>query len=418
MTWRRSVLPIALSFALRLAGFVAPPPAGAEHHNRGNHVFAAAPCAPGSANTATSTGVPACSPAVRASDCVAEPTDALSGGRSRFVSVPLGRTKTPSHGTTDVRTRFQAADVLRCGSGRFDGTLGAPIIVRVTAEDPACAGEHCTLPDLSITDPMDCRNGACRMVFNATGGVTPAPLPVGLPWSGTFVQWNVLDPVGAPFMRLGLIVGVPQGNEPIRMPAEGPMWEGRFVQAFAPCLPGSEDTVTGEGIPACSQPRPLSDCTTDPGHAVGVAPDTGLNYGGSPGKGKVGLKVNAARTEAYFRRLHFSGLLDCAGNPYQGTLDLVARVRATLADSACSGGFCTAVDTDVRLPIAITDGQIKGKNFAFPLAAAFRTGSSTAPLNAEILRFDLRDTADNPIMIGPGYLIRCDRANPGACFGN
>jgi hypothetical protein len=421
MWWRLyRAMAIALSFGLQVGALVSPPAARAEHHNWGKHVLAAAACPAASANTATSTGVAACSPPARRSDCGADPTNALAFlGTSRFRTAPNGRTLTPSQSTTDVNTSFRIRRIVDCQSSQFGAALEAPLRVRITTNDPTCAGGWCTLPDLDIPFAIGCRNGVCRGKHFATEGPTPPPVPLSLPWSGPLLSWNVRDPAGTPLTAIGLLLGFPQGNEAIPFPAEAVNWEGRFVQAFAPCAPGTEDTVTTAGAPACSQPRPLSDCSTDPTHAVKVSAGGGGNYFGSPGKGKVGLALDPLRTEVFIRHVKFSGLLDCAENPYQGVLTLVALVRATLVDPACAGGLCTTVDTEVRLPLSVADGKVGGRKLTFPLASTFRSGNTTAPLNAEIVSFDLRDASDNPVMTGPGYLVRCDRSgNPTSCFGN
>jgi hypothetical protein len=212
-------------------------------------------------------------------------------------------------------------------------------------------------------------------------------------------------------------LGRPTGGEGIPLPRDASRWVARFVRAYEPCLPGFEDTVTTEGVAACANPIPLSDCTTDPVNAVRPAPSVG-NFAGGGGRGKVDLVPRNSTGQFEIRHARFRRLLDCDGNPYTGMLTLVALVRATLADSACTGGFCTAVDTEVRLPVVAGAGGFKLSRVLFPIVGTFRTGGGTSVLMAQILRFDLRDLSDDVVLSGPGYLVRCDRPSGGSCFGN
>jgi hypothetical protein len=411
---------VLASLTTGLVAVLAAPAARAEHHNRGNHVLAAAPCLPGAANTATSTGVPACSPPLPRSSCVVQPADGVAmTGRSKFMTVPLGRTATPWYWTTYVVSTFQSTGMVDCDGQRFGGAVQAPIVARITTDDPACTGGRCTLPDSAAPFTVDCKRGLCDERYYSFGGPTPPPFPAGRPWTAVILGWSVLDSGGVPVLNPGLMIGYRNGTEPITFPLQSPNWEGRFVQAYEPCLPGTEDTTTSEGFPACSSPRPLSSCAVDPAGAVDVERPTGTNYDGARGKGKLEMATDPTRSEAFLRHAKFDALLTCTGAPYQGPLTLVATVRATLADPACAGGYCTTVDTEVRMPVTAFAGRVKVLDTLFPMAAAFRAVRSADPLNVEILGFDLRDRADRPIMSGPGYLVRCDRAgNPDSCFGN
>jgi hypothetical protein len=393
--------------------------ARAEHQNIGQHVTAMTPCLPGSATTATGTGVPACPALVRMSDCSADPAGALTFvGELHYLISALGRRLTLSRTTTDVLIREHGqSGVTRCNGMEFNGALSGELVVRVTAEDPTCAGGRCTLPDVAIPHSLTCRHGSCDAHTLALDGPPPPPFPLDVPWSGVVTAFGVRDPVGRPLVFPGVIMGRPTGGEPIPFPKGAKRWIARFVQAFAPCPPGSEDTVTSEGAAACANPTPRSNCATDPLHAVRLAPSEG-NYAGGGGRGKLHLVAGDKRDELEIRQARFRRLLDCNDEPYSGTLTLVALVRATLADPACTGGFCTAVDTEVRLPVVAEDGGFKLHKVPFPLVGTFRTSPGGGVLAAEILGFDLRDASDNAVLSGPGYLVRCDRPAGGSCFGN
>jgi len=410
---------VAIAAGLTLLSCLAATVGRAEHQNLGQFVTAMAPCLPASATTATSTGVPACPAPVRLSDCGTDPSGALGFfGRLRYLISALGRKLTLGRASTDVSIRMRgAADVRQCNGIDFGGTLGGVLVVRITADDPACAGGGCTLPDVTIPHTLACAGGHCEGHTLALDGPPPPRLPLAVPWTGVVTAFSVLDPVGRPVASPGILVGRPTGGEGIPLPKDASKWVARFVHAFAPCAPGSEDTVTGDGVAACADPRPRSDCATDPLHAVRPAPSVG-NFGGGGGRGKLDLVARSKRSEVEIRHARFRRLLDCDGDPYTGGLTLAAVVRATLADPACAGGFCTAVDTEVRVPVVAESGGFKLSRVPFPLVGTFRTGDSGSVLMAEILRFDLRDASDNVVLSGPGYLVRCDRPSGGSCFGN
>lgn len=422
---------VVVLVGLCLSPLVVPRPVHADHQNVGHLIAAMQPCLPESATTATSTGIPACPVPKPVSDCDVDPTGALSfSGRVRYLISALGRRLTREKTASDIVMLTRGgAIVSQCDGTRYTGVLDAALTVRVTAADPACAGGACTLPDVVIPHTRACANGSCRGKTFALNAPPPPPIPLSVPWTGVVLGFSVVDSAGRPLASPGVVMGSPSAAPQIvanhagdlggaSFPTGSSKWVARFVRAYEPCLPGTEDTVTNDGVAACSNPRPLSDCATDPLHAVYPQPSVGGNLAGHAGKGKVELFATTKRGEVEIRHARFIYLRDCTGIYYSGPLTLVAVVRATLADPACTGGFCTAVDTEVRVPVMAQNGYLEVKRVSLPIVSTLRTTGAAAILGAEIVRFDLRDASDNTAMTGPGYLVRCDRASGGSCFGN
>jgi len=178
-----------------------------------------------------------------------------------------------------------------------------------------------------------------------------------------------------------------------------------MVRAYAPCDPASADTMTGDGFPACANPRPLSDCDEDPEGAIGV---------GRLGKGK--LRVKAGKSGEAVLRGRFTGLLDCAGNDFTGSVRVAIIMRITLEDPACAGGWCTTVDTAFEVPMQVTSGTGTLKGVKLP--GVPRGGGGL--VNAEIVRGEVRDGRGRAVLAGHGFFVRCDPRGGGRffCYGN
>ncbi len=436
--------------------------ARAHHFNRGHFVPAFRPCTAAQADTMTSHGVPACSSPVPLSDCAARPATALRVGaeqRSSYTMEPKGRRRTRDNGgAVDMDSRVGSSEITTCDGTPFTGTLKVEIVARMQRDDPACSTGHCTLPDFTYTHDLPCEHGICSMIGGANAGLVMSGLPP-LPSDQTFrmfvVRAAILDLDGTPLLNTGMAVSgatvaevqggpgsaaavtawlsrVMGGLLPEDAEAYGSTSIGaprrnltRLVQAFAPCDAGSTDTTTGDGQAACTT-TVLSDCALDPDAVNPVIPLNGNFI--DTGKGKIDLGILGDASDPLLRtRGWIDGLQACDGKPFNGTIAVRAIVRATLLDPACTGGFCTTVDTPlVSGLVDVVDGGVESRQFDHLTLDFPASEAATATLNAEIVKIEFLDPHGNPFMVGPSWLVRCNFSStnpnqPGGeafCFGN
>ena len=444
-----------VAFATTLLLILTSSEAKAVHFNRGHFVPAYAPCAPGFANVVTSGGVAACAPATLLSDCVSSPTTSLrlnpSRGKTSFNQRPKGRRRTRiNNGENDIDTRVKLVGVETCQGERFSGQLTVYFVLRMFRTDPACSTGQCTIPDFGYEHPLSCRRGRCKLIASANQELASLgipPLPNDLAYAFQVVSMTVMDQAGGVFLTVGLQDGDPNALPLTRgMHKKNWIWmvlhrisprsahaygatgqgiakrlEARIVGAYPECEPGTEDTVTSDGIAACSA-KPMSNCEDDPLHAiVPVVATVGEHIG--DGRGKMRLSV---RKSEFAVRSGVDGLEDCEGNEFSGSLRGSGMARITLADDAACGQSCTTIDTElfsVDIPVVAGDGSTNGSNA--PLNGDALVPRSSESLNLEILNMTMRDASDNPVLIGPSIFVRCNFAGvpnfpggPGFCFGN
>lgn len=379
----------------------------AEHFDRGSYVTAMEPCTVATANTATSSGVPACAPVRFRSSCLNDPVGALRlgpRGRAEYVVRPTGPMPTRNNGrAVDLATRFEVLDVRTCVGLGVEGALSGVTAFRMTRDDPFCESGACRLPEVSVTHEVPCDGVRCEEKARANDVLEASgepPLPATLGWTAEVTSFDVLDRGGRSFLTPGVAL---QGSLRARVPdgfaTDANQWEARMVPSYKPCLPGTEDTVSVEGRPACAGAPPASDCAVDPVHAVHVEPESRFRKA-----------IYMVRGPVLLVQLRAGRLYDCTGAVYRGSLNLVTFIRATLADRACSGGLCTAVDQRVVTPVMVDDGRIDARAVALSLDLR-----NTDYGSIEIVRAEVQDTAGNAVISGHGFLIRC---TPTLCFGD
>ncbi len=442
------------TLALLGAAVLLPLPAAAHHYNRGHFVRAYAACE--SPNTVTTAGIPACAPAALLSDCAADPAGALQLDEPATSSITMmltGRRHTRAEdGQLVIESRFAAARVLRCDGSPYSGDVTVRVTVRMQRDDPACATGVCTLPDFNYHHTVPCVDGSCRSVIEDPALDLPE-LPNDHGFAFHVVRVAMLDLSGNEFLADGMAFGeglrelsplevsfgrrlsdwIASALSPADAVAYGATGRGsprrltaRQVRAFEACDPGSTDTTTSEGLPACSTVF-LSNCDDNPlGAVVPRIPETG-NFTDA-GKGKLDIAVLPDSEPLRLKsRGAADGLDDCSGAPYEGNATVAMRVKATLLDAACPGGTCTTVPTTmISGPVESIGGQIGKLSIAEGLAINLSTGPAVTAVSAEILEVEIQDGSGNAFMFGPSLLARCNYNagtpnEPGGeafCFGN
>lgn len=382
----------------------------AHHHDKGDYVTAMRPCSPSLANTATSEGVPACSPPSPLSDCAASPATAMrfeGGGRGHYIVRPTGRFLTRNRDyVVDIDANLRFAGLEACDGSSIGGNWPMAMRLRMTLQDPACQGGICTLPDVTILSPLSCFGRSCRAKVLTTSFIDPIlgmqRIPSEFPWTAELLSLSLHDGAGNPVASQGVLFGT--ANR-VGFPGIANAWEARMVRAYAPCDPASADTTTSDGFRACSNPRPLSNCDEDPEGAIEV---------GQLGKGK--LRVKAGKSGDGVLKGRFTGLLDCSGNEFTGSLRVAIVMRITLEDPACAGGWCTTVDTTFEVPMEVSGGT--GTLKRVKLTGVPR--GSGKLVNAEIIRAEVRDRMGRAVLAGHGFFVRCNPRGGGRvfCYGN
>ncbi len=399
--WAGGLLAIVLS----LAG--ASKEASAEHFDLGSFVPSLTRCDPADADTATATGVPACSLVKFTSDCDGHPDTALKLGpksKATYRVRPSGRKLTRKLGRIDLRSVFKTKDLQTCQGVPYTGQLGALTDFRMTLNDPACAGGLCSVPEVSVEYTLECKKGKCKGAQDAndilTAGGAPA-LPTELPWTGVASTFDVLDLAGNRLLTPGLLLARDKNAPRPGFPKIASKWESRVVPPYEPCPAAGADTTTTQGRAACSTPVRLSDCGSDPDNAVLTDP--------GPGFRKLRYLKSRKGLMAVGR---FVGLLSCSGRPYSGPLTLQTLYRATFKDAACAGGMCTAVDQVVSSAVVAEDGRAKFKEPFVTLADGVEW------VSVEIIDASITDASGNAMLAGHGFLVRCNSGGDGLCFGN
>jgi hypothetical protein len=439
--------------------------AQAYHFDRGHFVPAFATCEPGDANTATTHGIPACSPPVLLSNCSANPQTALNLGgtllqdtsaRSAYLLRAKGRRRTRNNEEfrPDLESRISLTGVRDCTGSLYDGDLQVRMLLRIVRDDPTCATGECTLPDLTHFISMPCDRGRCKVLgsLNQELAALGKPLlPLGQPYVMQVVSFDILDQAGARFLTTGL-----QSSDGFRysnsLTDETP-WlsrlmrkvghklapksafaygasgsggagriESRYIRAFLECDAALTDTLTIDGQDACTA-VPVSNCVDNPTSAVlpFVPPEGDHN---TDGKAKIAISVKGDNLSIR-GRIH--GMQDCQGVLYNGIVSQVAEIRATVRDPSCALGICTTVDTILfSSPSVLRNGEAFVKpNSKIAVEDLQVLPNQSAQLNAEVLSVQFRDPQGYPFLVGPGLLVRCnanrkpgDVGDTGFCFGN
>jgi hypothetical protein len=369
---------------------------------------------------------------------------------------PKGRRRTRHNaGHPDIDSRVKIGTVQRCNGERYQGQLPLEIRIRVTREDPKCTTEHCTLPDIAYVHPLNCRKGRCKVVASAAEAFQDKGLPtfpIDHPYTIQTISVRVLDLAGRPFLTTGLQVGGGFGLQVAKrwnasrwfgfllhhlMASEreafaygstsfGPAVKliSRYAQGFSECSPAAADTMTGDGLPACTA-VPLSNCDTDPDNAI-VAPVPRTGHHNDDGKGKVNAQLKSGGEQLQITGW-LRGLEDCDGRDYRGPLQIQAVVRATLGDPSCGSGGCTTINTPLfSTGIVAESGEQGLKGLRFPLAAVGPFPGQAPAVSAEVLRVELLDRSGNSAVVGPSMLVRCNEnstqpnvaGGKAFCFGN
>jgi hypothetical protein len=440
---------ITLALLAALAALLDPRLAHATHFNRGHFVTPYEPCSPLTSNTATSDGVPACSPPVPLSNCATSPDKALRLGPDSSTSLKMevsGRRLTTFEGVPTVETRVILNGIEDCAGGRYEGSLILHTVLRVHSLDPACLTGLCTLPDISYTQEFPCVHGRCRLNGDSWDDFTEQGiphLPIDHGYTAEVITLEILDRGGQPF----LVQGIGSRNNAVMMMAgKSPAWRWlaglrdlispreafaygatgsgpplelrmRYVHSYAPCLPGQTNTTTADGQAACVS-VPMSNCALDPGNAVVVTVPTEGNYhSDGAGKGKVIAEVSQGRAD-----LVLSGpirtLTSCSGAPYTGPLRMEGLFRTTVLDAACTGGACTTVDGPLLgWTVHAKDGSCHLAE-RVPFEDLHGLPGSTE-FGAEVLAIHFLDRSGNAVLTGPTMLVRCNPQTDGLfCFGN
>lgn len=443
---------------LFLATLSVPATSWAHHFNRGHFVRAYRPCTVATANTTTSNGVPACSPAVLLSDCATDPTTALQmgkPGKSSLTMMPTGRRHTRAdHGHPTLESRFGLSRVLRCDGTPYSGALTVEVAVRVQRNDPVCNSGICTLPDATYTHQLTCSLGNCSSSL-ADEAVGLAPLPVDHGYTVQVVRVSVLDLAARQFLNMGIASTDDTGSllYASSTPRDPQWWKdsildlllpsdaeaygatgtgypkrylARYVQAFEACDAGATDTLTGDGLAACTAVI-SSDCATNPQAITPITPMSGNFTDNGKGKVDMGWRRKRDRSKLSVGGA-VDGIADCTGAPYTGTVGVRTSVRATVLDPACAGGNCTTVTTSfVSGTSEAKDGQLTKKALRDGTSGLYLSaGPEVVSVSAELVEAVLTDPTGAPFLFGPAFFVRCnfDAGTPNQpggdafCFGN
>lgn len=253
-------------------------------------------------NDASSEGVPACTPPVT-SICTFDHGDVAFRPRT---SAPL------------VTVSANLEDVGGPGACTT-GPYALAVVLRITADDPACAGGLCTFEDQTYTVPLDPRPSSD---FEARNVVLDDLIPGDLVnESFAVVSATVIAPDGLPIASTGL-VGNDATDVTVAMTAGHP-----------PCTAPDTTGVLGD---ACSAPVWPSAC----------------DYEGA----LLRWTYNDNRATLLFRP-NVQGLVGVAPQCAAGTLESLVVVRVT--DDDCTGGApCTLVDQVVTTPLTLSRGSL------------------------------------------------------------
>jgi hypothetical protein len=253
-------------------------------------------------NDVTNGGLPACSPAV-SSKC------AFDVGRVQVRTIP-GLTRTLLDGK--VQKVSGPGD---CTTDVYTLDLG----VRITGDDPACAGGRCTFGDVTVSRsaiPDEQRN----VVFSEADleELLPTEL-VGLHYE--ILAATVTAPDGRPFAAAGI------GDENAATTIFAAMGAG-YEACDAP-------NTSGTFGPACGPPTWPSTCDTNGGF---------VNWRQVP-------NTSRPAVEPSFVRLTGPSAT-CANGTY------VVRSALRMTTLCVGGGLCTAVDSTAAIPVAARHGKI------------------------------------------------------------
>lgn len=355
----RGVRPLALAAAL-LASL-----AGAAHAIEVRHVQGArftadltrayAPCV--APNTFTSTGLPACTPAVT-SAC------AYTNG-----AIDLRKREDTNEIAVDAALN-NVTGPGNCTVGPFTLKLG----LRVTVDDAACASGACTLLDFEASIPLALDNNDFELddftLESALPGLPPAVANYEI------LHAFILAPDGAPVAAAGT-----ESDNGADVRAD-------MSTAYAACT--APDTANSWSVPACSAPVWQSACDFS-------LMDVDVNRVGAPR-----LRPRA---------------IALAGGPActDGTYTFVPRLRITTNDC---GSLCTVVDLDVPLFASAVDGELPPTTL--PIASdplAVGVGFVTDADQIELLGLTARDPSGDLLAgIAVTPTLRLDRTRVAAAY--
>jgi hypothetical protein len=376
-------------------------PADAYHQTWGSFGPALRSCPPEEADIVTPEGVPACIDARPLSDCTADPAGALRlgpGGAAGFRIRPLDARIAGYAVEEDAR--FHLRGVEDCSGQAWTGETAVALVLRVTIADPTCAGGTCTLPDLTIPHPLPCGGGRCEGHHRGTALLAALglpPLPTDLAWSAEGVSLAVLDRAGGPMLSPWLSVARGYDGVSSEIPSRAARSEARLVRAYPSCDPAAVDAVTSDGVPACAGLPPLSDCASDPANGISLSSRARRSK----------LKLSASR-DALRYSITLSDLIDCDQNPYDGSVAVVAILRAIINDPRCTGSECTTVDTPVQAEVGVSRGRAVANG-------TLRVDLGAPVVGVELVRLEVRDPAGRPVLVAPGFNVTC---GPQSCYGN
>ena len=316
-----------------------------------------APClAP---NTMTSTGIPACTPAVT-SVC-------------DFTSAGLDLRKREE--TNEINVDAIVNNVSgpgNCTTGPY--TMG--VTLRISADDAVCAGGTCTLEDVTWPIPLSPHNNDFRALDFTLESVFPGR-PAGLS------NYEILDVwVIAPDGRTLAAAGADRdGGVDVR---------ADFSTAYPQCT--APDTANTWGLAACSAPAWESACDF-------TLIDANVT------QSSLGPRIQP-------RALGLTGVpASCA----DGTYAFVPRVRVTTEEC---GALCTLVDVDVPLLVEAIDGEIERQNLMLSSdPAGVGVGFLGEDDHVQLLELRVRDEAGDLLAaMAVTPTLRLDRARIAASF--
>jgi hypothetical protein len=316
-----------------------------------------APCT--APNTLTSTGIPACTPAV---------TSACDFGSS---SLDLRKLEYANEigGDAIVNNVEGPGD---CATGPYT----MKITLRISANDAACAGGECTLQDVTWSIPLSQHNNDFRALDFTLESLFPGA-PTAISNYEILDVW-VLAPDGLVLAAAGMIA---DGGADVR---------ADFSTAYAQCT--APDTANVWGVPACSAPTWESACDF-----------TLIDVNATPSS--LGPRLQPAAL----------GLTGVPASCANGTYAFVPRVRITTEDC---GTPCTLVDLDVPLFVDAVKGEIERRNV---LLSSDPGGVGVGFLGEEdtvqLLELRVRDAAGD-LLAGAAVTptLRLDRARIAAAF--
>lgn len=184
---------------------------------------------------------------------------------------------------------------------------------------------------------------------------------------------------------------------------------GSFVPAMLRCEAVDSNTITSDGVAACSPPVFLSNCDLDPDNALRCGKKSKADYKVRP-SGRSLTDVNGGQLD--MRAIFFTKDIEaCDGTHFTGTITGITAFRMFLEDPACTGGTCAVPDLSVPFAVDCASGRCFVKEFANDVLETLGLAVLPQDMNwtAEVSSFDMLDPSGSRFLT-PGLLL----AKPGA----